>query len=299
MQAGHREARQAEAGGPPRVRMPRTITTVRRTQRNDAGAPARYQRRSAVHRGRSCRPAGKTGEDLAGRGHQPGGSARSAAQPGDGGVAAHDRRRSSRRWPARQVGAATVTVRHDDVGRSAGARVERRGACLPAAGASAALWCSTWQGRSGRQAHRDSGHPAVARARSVLHQDRPAALRGNARGGDVAAQADQHADAERGAISAAARSAAHAFAVAPRSSLTPAGEPYRSAPRPGRARPGTRCRPSPDRPAAGLGVGGSSAKSAGGSQPYDVVDPSVGSTAPSRRSGRLEGRPRWPRSGGG
>ncbi len=54
--------------------------------------------------------------------------------------------------------------------------------------------------------------------------DAPAAGGGGAGGGDVAAEADEHPAATRGAATArAARSAAHALAVAPRSSTTPLG----------------------------------------------------------------------------
>ena len=89
-------------------------------------------------------------------------------------------------------------------------------------GSSAARRCSRWRGRPSRIETvwpRRRGVAAVV----VGDADPPAAGRRRPGGGDVAAEADEHSAAARPRRPSAARSAAQALAVAPRSSRTPAG----------------------------------------------------------------------------
>ena len=128
-----------------------------------------------------------------------------------------------------QLAAATLTVRQAPRAGAPVAGSMMWCICVSPSGASADRRAG---GRETAACDRDRLSGRVGRAAVVVGDMDPPARRSGAvaGGGNVAAEADQRAAPGRArARRRAARSAAHAFAVAPRSSLTPAGTRTRGA----------------------------------------------------------------------
>ena len=215
VQRADREARQPGHRPTGPGRDPERDDQGQQDQRHHPGAPPEVPQR-VRHCARSRRP-GADPDDPSVGGDQPG-----RAAPSRAASAAPGRRARRPPWTPRWR-------------RRTGRRPRRRcatrvGAGWPVRGST--MWCTLRPPcRQARPTVLDVASAAPAEmatvqpgspAPSLTRTDQPPSGAGAGRG-DVAAEADQGADPEPAATSAAQRSAAHALAVAPRSSRVPAG----------------------------------------------------------------------------